>query len=197
MKKILFCLLILLTPFLLITSIAYAEKDEYGRDLPEKMVVQKIAIEQLHKDYKEKNHRYKLTIVGERLKDRGNGVLADWEATCGRFYSKYNGVLNAEEPVIWGYEFPKENCEEAIITVSIKDYLRNDSAKIKQKVFFPEEAPSVDIYYTKHLAPSELWKKDFFRWIKVKIGKFWSDLKPHNDNAKTFEVPKSKGGVRG
>ena len=197
MKRVLTFLLILLTQFLLITSIAYAEKDEYGKELPEKMVPQKIAIEQLHKDYKEKNHRYKLTIAGERLKDRGDGVLAEWQTTCGRFYSKYNGVLNAEESVIWGYEFPKENCEDAIITVSIKDHLRNDSSKIQQKIFFPEESPIVEIHYAKHLTSSELWKKDLFRWIKIKIGKFWSDLKPHNDDAKTFEVPKSKGGVRG
>ena len=136
MKRVLVYLLILLIPFFLITPIVHAEKDEYGRELPAKIVPQKIAVEQLHKDYHEKNHRYKLTIVGQRLKDRGDGVLAEWETTCGRFYSKYNGVLKIEEPVIWGYEFPKENCEEAVITVSIKDYLRDDSAKIKQKIFF-------------------------------------------------------------
>ncbi len=192
MKRVLVYLLILLIPFFLITPIVHAEKDEYGRELPAKIVPQKIAVEQLHKDYHEKNHRYKLTIVGQRLKDRGDGVLAEWETTCGRFYSKYNGVLKIEEPVIWGYEFPKENCEEAVITVSIKDYLRDDSAKIKQKIFFPQEPPIVETYYTKHLTPSELWKKDLFRWIKVKIGVFWSNLKPNNDNAATTETP---GGV--
>lgn len=183
--------------FLVIPSAVYAEKDEYGRDFPEKIVPQKLKFEQLHKDYRERDHRYKLTIIGDKLENRGAGVLAEWKATCGRFYSKYNGVLEMETPVIWGYEYPKEDCTDAVITVSMKDYLREDTAKIEQKVFFEAEKPKVEIHYTAHLTPSELWRKDLFKWIKIKIGKFWSDLKPNNDDAKTFEVPNKKGSVRG
>lgn len=197
MKGFLFLSIFFLGIVVFNPHLAYAEKDEYGRELPEKIAPQKLLVEQLHKDYREKNHRYKLTVIGYKLENRGDGVLAEWKTTCGRFYSKYNGVLAMETPVIWGYEFPKENCEDAVITVSIKDYLREDTAKIEQKIFFDEEKPKVEINYKQHLTEAELQKKDIIRWIKIKIGNIWSRLLPVNQDAKTFEVPNNKGSVRG
>ncbi len=178
--------------FLLIPHPVYAEVDEYGRELPEKMVPKKIKVEQLHKDYREKNHRYGLRITGDHLKNRGIAILAEWKTNCGRFYSKYNGILEMEKPVIWGYEFPKEDCTDVVITVKIKDYLRDDEANIDQKIFFPEDPPIVKIHYTKHLTPEEVKRKDFWRWVKIKIGSWWASLKPGDDNAATTELP---GGV--
>src|SRR3989338_7434493 len=112
---LLFCSVFSIGISFFVISTAYAEKDEYGRELTEKIVPQKLKIEQLHKDYREKDHRYKFTIVGDKLVNRGTGVHAEWRATCGRFYSKYNGILEAETPVIWGYEYPKEDCTDAVI----------------------------------------------------------------------------------
>lgn len=174
----------------------YAEKDEYGRDLPDKIVPQKLKAEELHKDYREKDHRYRLAVMGDKLANRGTEVHAEWKTTCGRFYSKHNGILEAETPVIWGYEYPKEDCTDAVITVSIKDYLREDTAKIEQKVFFPEEKPKIEIFYKKHYTQAELKRKDFMRWIKIRIGSIWASLLPANQDARKFETPGGNGAVR-
>lgn len=177
---------------------------------PERIAPKNIRIEQLHKNYTDNKHRYRLTIEGDSLDERkisknySYKATFRWSTNCGKFYeggkgpsTKYHSYTN--RTVIWGYEFPKEDCTEAKIAVDVYGYNggeRVDQVILEQKIFYPEVPPQIDAIYYKGITPLQPMSLD--RKIKMFIGNMFRLLfgGPPDDPTKT-EVPGGVTSVRG
>lgn len=205
MKLLIIAVGIALIFFLSIPSLSFAQAKNPNNDLSsEKADPTNIASQQLHKSYTDSQHRYRLTVAGNSLDDNPTTkkrLNYSWSANCGRFYEGGTGPNSrylGKQSVVWGYEYPKEDCTEALIRVTVRQFKGGERIRevhVSQKVFYPEKAPDI----TSEDSEVDLKKleeqkrahpiRSFFRSLYLRIAPF---LAP-------FEKPKdlSPGGVRG
>ena len=109
-----------------IAPISFAQtKNPNNMPLSEKADPKKIDSQQLHKSYTDSQHRYRLTITGNNLDDNPTTkrhLSYSWSTNCGRFYEGGTGPNTryiGKKSVVWGYEYPKEDCTEVLIRVTV------------------------------------------------------------------------------
>jgi hypothetical protein len=190
-----------------VDTIEFAEDYPYP---PGKIAPKEIMIDELHQYQADPKHRYRLTVEGNNLenKDKENPVATFvWATDCGRFYEGGTGphtkyLSAANRSVVWGYEFPEENCSEASVAVRVNGYGkrgREDNVMIRQKVFYLDEpAVIVDAYYMeKDLQERRKEKEDhpirtFFESAGIEFKKIFIYFFPGASDADP-----GPGGVRG
>lgn len=191
--------------FFSIPSFSLAQtKNPNNTPLSEKADPTSIVSQQLHKSYTDPQHRYRLTVGGNNLSDNPTTkkrLNYSWSANCGRFYEGGTGPNSrylGKQSVVWGYEYPKEDCTEALIRVTVRQFKGGErirEAHVSQKIFYPEKAPDITSEDSEvDLKKLEEEKKvhpiqSFFRSLYLRIAPL---LAP-------FEKPRdlSPGGVRG
>ncbi len=193
---------------LLLTSTlpSFAQTTNPNKSQIEKAEPASIASQQLHKNYTNSQHRYRLTVEGNNLDDNPTTkkrLSYVWSTNCGRFYeggkgpnSKYLG----KQTVVWGYEYPKEDCTEALIQVAtthLSNEKRIGQVSVSQKIFYPEITPKIERVFLDEVKPQSC---PLDKRIKIFIGDIWSRLlnfggKKLHDST-TFETP-GGGCVRG
>ncbi len=124
-----------------------------------------------------------------------------WSTTCGRFYEGGTGPNSrylGKQSVIWGYEYPKEDCTEALIRVTVRQFKGGERVRevyVSQKIFYPEKAPEIKSVDSEvDLKKLEEEKKahpiqSFFRSLYLRIAPFLAPYERKKDL--------SPGGVRG
>ncbi len=181
-------------------------KNPYNTSQLEKADPTQIASQQLHKNYTDPQHRYRLTVEGNNLEDNPTikkRLNYSWSTNCGRFYEGGEGpssryFSNSNKSVVWGYEYPKEDCTEALIRVIVRQFKGGERVRevyISQKIFYPEEKPEIKSVDSEvDLKKLEAEKKahpiqSFLRSLYLRIAPY---IAP-------YEKPRdlSPGGVRG
>lgn len=190
--------------FFSIPSLSFAQtKNPSDTPILRKADPKQIVSQQLHKSFTDSQHRYRLTVEGKNLDN--NPISYSWSTNCGRFYEGGRGPNSrylGKQSVVWGYEYPKEDCTEALIRVTVRQFKgeiggeRIGEVYISQKIFFPEITPKIDPVFS----DSPIKSCSLGQRIKIFIGNTWYRLqllgggKPHD--AKTYETP-GGGCVRG
>ncbi len=163
-----------------------------------------IASQQLHKSYTDSQHRYRLTVEGNSLNDNPAAkkrLSYSWSTDCGKFFEGGVGPSTrylGKQSVIWGYEYPKEDCTEALIRVTVRQFKGGERVRevyVSQKIFYPEKAPEIKSVDSEvDLKKLEEEKKahpirSFFRSLYLRIAPFLAPYERKKDL--------SPGGVRG
>lgn len=168
-----------------------------------------ITAEQLHKSYTEKEHRYRLTVTGDNLEENETNrryATFSWSTNCGRFYEGGRGpnsryFSDKNKTVVWGYEYPKEDCTEAQIQVKVTGFhkeIREEQTFITQKIFYPEISPKIETISVNEPKSSTC---TIAKRISIFLGFGWERLrvlfggKP--DDPKSYQVPAANPCVRG
>lgn len=190
-----------------IPSFSFAQtKNPSNTPTSEKADPTSIVSQQLHKSYTASQHRYRLTVAGNNLDDNPTTkkrLNYSWSTNCGRFYEGGKGpdsryFSESNKSVVWGYEYPKEDCTEALIRVTVRQFKGGERIRevhVSQKIFYPEKAPDItsedaEIYLKKAEEEKKAHPiRSFFRSLYLRIAPFLAPVEKPKDL--------SPGGVRG
>ncbi|MBI2338701.1 hypothetical protein HYU95_05980 [Candidatus Daviesbacteria bacterium] len=195
--------------FVSMSSLSFAQtKNSSNTPVLEKIDPKRIASQQLHKNYTDSQHRYRLTVEGNSLNDNPTAkkrLNYSWSTDCGKFFEGGVGPSTrylGKQSVIWGYEYPKEDCTEVLIRVTVRQLRggeRVGEVYVSQKIFYPEITPTIEPIFTDDPIKSSC---SIGQRIKIFIGNAWYQLllfgggKSHDP--RTYETPGAgKNCVRG